>query len=288
MDSGCGEYDVPVVTELRRAQRCVPQPVVGQAAGNVARVTDDTAPATPEIEFRSDVTVELVRSSASDSDVLFAARVSTQGRADSRDGGRRRRGRAEPGPWTHQLPDARPARLPVRAQLDDLLRAGADLRVPRVHAAPHRLVQRGVGPLPRAAPGLLRPRPGAQPGAGGKPGAYEFVRAPPEQYALVDVETRDACDVRIRRVSADARGRRRPRGRPHRAAAEHLLVDVRDDECAIAHELPVAAHQASTGTHFPSFPQREIEMCAEKMEAIWTGLMPFTHAAFNANGRVSP
>ena len=36
-------------------------------------------PAPPEIEFRSDVTVELVRSSASDSDVLFAARVSTQG-----------------------------------------------------------------------------------------------------------------------------------------------------------------------------------------------------------------
>ena len=32
-----------------------------------------------EIEFRSDVTVELVRSSASDADVLFAARVSTQG-----------------------------------------------------------------------------------------------------------------------------------------------------------------------------------------------------------------
>ncbi len=31
------------------------------------------------IEFRSDVTVELVRSSAHDSDVLFAARVSTQG-----------------------------------------------------------------------------------------------------------------------------------------------------------------------------------------------------------------
>ena len=32
-----------------------------------------------EIEFRSDVTVELVRSSAQDADVLFAARVSTQG-----------------------------------------------------------------------------------------------------------------------------------------------------------------------------------------------------------------
>ncbi|HOB57516.1 MAG TPA: FAD-dependent thymidylate synthase, partial [Rhodoglobus sp.] len=33
----------------------------------------------PAVKFRSDVTVELVRSSASDSDVLFAARVSTQG-----------------------------------------------------------------------------------------------------------------------------------------------------------------------------------------------------------------
>ena len=32
-----------------------------------------------DVQFRSDVTVELVRSSAADSDVLFAARVSTQG-----------------------------------------------------------------------------------------------------------------------------------------------------------------------------------------------------------------
>ncbi|MDP1878642.1 MAG: FAD-dependent thymidylate synthase, partial [Actinomycetota bacterium] len=32
-----------------------------------------------EITFRSDVTVELVRASASDADVVFAARVSTAG-----------------------------------------------------------------------------------------------------------------------------------------------------------------------------------------------------------------
>ena len=42
-------------------------------------MTDATQTQSPEIEFRSDVTVELVRSSAADSDVLFAARVSTQG-----------------------------------------------------------------------------------------------------------------------------------------------------------------------------------------------------------------
>jgi thymidylate synthase (FAD) len=39
---------------------------------------------------------------------------------------------------------------------------------------------------------------------------------------------------------------------------------------------------------FPSFPQREIEMVAERMEAHFARLMPITHAAFEANGRVSP
>ncbi|MDP4505242.1 hypothetical protein [Nonomuraea turcica] len=39
---------------------------------------------------------------------------------------------------------------------------------------------------------------------------------------------------------------------------------------------------------FPSFPQREIEMVAEKMERLWAELMPLTHEAFEANGRVCP
>ena len=39
---------------------------------------------------------------------------------------------------------------------------------------------------------------------------------------------------------------------------------------------------------YPSFPQREIEMVAEKMEAEWARLMPITHAAFEEHGRVAP
>lgn len=39
---------------------------------------------------------------------------------------------------------------------------------------------------------------------------------------------------------------------------------------------------------FPSFPQREIEMAAEKMEEAWARLMPVTHAAFNSHGRIAP
>jgi thymidylate synthase (FAD) len=42
------------------------------------------------------------------------------------------------------------------------------------------------------------------------------------------------------------------------------------------------------GTHFPSFPQREIEMVADLMEQAWQPLMPMTAAAFNAGGRVAP
>ncbi|MFT4285579.1 MAG: FAD-dependent thymidylate synthase, partial [Protaetiibacter sp.] len=41
-------------------------------------------------------------------------------------------------------------------------------------------------------------------------------------------------------------------------------------------------------SHFPSFPQREIELVAEQMEAFWAELMPLTHAAFQAGGRVAP
>ena len=52
-----------------------------------------------------------------------------------------------------------------------------------------------------------------------------------------------------------------------------------------AGEQSLAEVEAST---FPSFPQREIEMVAELMEAEWAGLMPLTHAAFERNGRVCP
>ena len=34
--------------------------------------------------------------------------------------------------------------------------------------------------------------------------------------------------------------------------------------------------------------QREIELVAERYEEEWSRLMPLTHAAFVANGRVSP
>jgi thymidylate synthase (FAD) len=45
---------------------------------------------------------------------------------------------------------------------------------------------------------------------------------------------------------------------------------------------------AREDTFFPSFPQREIEMVAEKMEEFFAAAMPVTYETFNKNGRVAP
>jgi thymidylate synthase (FAD) len=50
----------------------------------------------------------------------------------------------------------------------------------------------------------------------------------------------------------------------------------------------LSLRRSDPDSRFPSFPQREIEMVAEQYEQHWTRLMPLTHAAFVANGRVAP
>jgi thymidylate synthase (FAD) len=56
-----------------------------------------------------------------------------------------------------------------------------------------------------------------------------------------------------------------------RSLMNFLSLRVKDDESS-----------------FPSFPQREIEMVAEKMETVFAQIMPMTHASFVQNGRVAP
>ena len=53
---------------------------------------------------------------------------------------------------------------------------------------------------------------------------------------------------------------------------------------ALLHSAEIA-DGAREGSHFPSYPQREIEMVAEKYEEIFKELMPLTHKAFIENGR---
>ena len=253
----------------------------------MAGVTDDTATAPPEIEFRSDVTVELVRSSASDSDVLFAARVSTQGEqtledaasgteATARDKGlinylmRDRHG----SPFEHNS-----MTFYVQAPIF-VFREFMRHRIASYNEESGRYRElRPVFYVPARERNLLQV---------GKPGAYEFLPGTEEQFALVDTATREAVDVH----AFEAYQRMLSAGVAREVARIVLPLNIYSSMYVTVNARSLmnflSLRTKVEGTHFPSFPQREIEMCAEKMEAFWRERMPMTHAAFNANGRVAP
>jgi thymidylate synthase (FAD) len=121
----------------------------------------------------------------------------------------------------------------------------------------------------------------------GKAGAYDFLPGTPEQTALVAAEVQAVC------TEAFASYQRMLDAGVAREVARIVLpltiyssMYVTVNARSLMNFLSLRTKRE--GTHFPSFPQREIEMVAEKMETFWEQLMPLTHAAFNENGRVAP
>ncbi|RMI33888.1 FAD-dependent thymidylate synthase [Streptomyces triticirhizae] len=241
-----------------------------------------TTAATPR--FRSDMTVELVKHSASDTDVLFAARVSTAGERSleelDKDPERSR------GLINYLLRDRHGS--PFEHNSMTFLISAPIFVFREFHR--HRVgwsYNEESGRYRELAPVFYVPdeqRPLVQ---RGRPGKYEFVAGSAEQQALVGKVLEDSY-------------------RQSYAAYQQLLESGVAREVARA-ALPVGLYSTMYATcnarslmHFlglrtkderarvPSFPQREIEMVAELMEAEWARLMPLTHAAFNANGRVAP
>ena len=121
----------------------------------------------------------------------------------------------------------------------------------------------------------------------GKPGHYRFTEGDDDQYKLVT----EAMEQSYRR-SYEAYQEMLAAGVAREVARSVLPVGLFSSMYATCNARSLM-HFLSLRTKderatVPSFPQREIEMVAEKMEAIWAGLMPITHAAFNATGRVAP
>jgi thymidylate synthase (FAD) len=244
----------------------------------------------PEIEFRSDVTVELVRASAHDADVLFAARVSTQGEqslaasrldgtetdADlARDRGlinylmRDRHG----SPFEHNS-----MTFYVQAPIF-VFREFMRHRIASYNEESGRYRElRPVFYVPDADRNLIQ---------SGKPGAYEFLPGTAEQTALVEQQTRD-----VSRHAYEAYQRMLEAGVAREVARIVLPLTIYSSMYVTMNARSLmnflSLRTRRDGTHFPSFPQREIEMCAEKMETFWAALMPLTYGAFNSNGRVAP
>jgi thymidylate synthase (FAD) len=237
----------------------------------------------PPVSFRSDMTVELVRSSASDADVIFAARVSTAGEQSLAD------------------VDADPAS--AKGLINYLMRerhgspfehnsmtffVQAPIFVWREHMR-HRIASyneesgryrqlQGVFYLPAHDRNVVQV---------GKTGAYEFLRGTEAQYDLIDEQMRAACtaayDAYVRMLGA---GVAREVARMVLPVSTYSSAYVTMNARALMNFLSL--RRKADGSRFPSYPQREIEMVAERYEQAWSELMPLTHAAFVANGRVAP
>jgi len=239
-----------------------------------------------DITFRSDVTVELVRHSASDADVIFAARVSTQGEqtlegaasgaeATERDRGlinylmRDRHG----SPFEHNS-------LTFYVQ--------APIFVFREFMR-HRIASYNEesGRYRELRPVFYVPGPERKLIQVGKPGAYDFVEGTTEQYELTVAEIKNTCTEAYASYQRmlDA-GIAREVARAVLPVTLYSSMYVTMNSRSLMNFLSLRTKRE--GTHFPSFPQREIEMVADLMEQAWEPLMPMTAAAFNAGGRVAP
>ena len=240
-----------------------------------------------EIEFRSDVTVELVRSSASDSDVLFAARVSTQGEQtleSARETGAEIEKR-DKGLINYLMRDRHGSPFEHNSMT---FYVQAPIFVFREFMR-HRIASYNEesGRYRELRPVFYVPGPDRKLIQVGKPGAYDFEDGTAEQTALVEQETMD-----VTRAAYEAYQRMLEAGVAREVARIVLPLNIYSSMYVTMNSRSLmnflSLRTKREGTHFPSFPQREIEMVAEKMEQYWADLMPLSYASFNENGRVAP
>lgn len=237
-----------------------------------------------EIEFRSDVTVELVRSSARDADVLFAARVSTQGEQSLEtvgdDAGDRDRGLIN-----YLMRDRHGSPFEHNSMT---FYVQAPIFVFREFMR-HRIASYNEesGRYRELRPVFYVPAPERNLVQVGKPGAYDFLPGSPEQSESVDREVRAVATAAF-----ESYQRMLDAGVAREVARIVLPLNIYSSMYVTMNARSLmnflSLRTKREGTHFPSFPQREIEMCAEKMEQYWAELMPMTAAAFERNGRVAP
>ena len=236
-----------------------------------------------EIIFRDDVTVELVKSSASDADVIWAARVSTAGEQsiDSlKDDPEKSAGlinylaRERHGsPFEHTS-----FTFFISAPIF-VFREFMRHRIASYNEESGRYRElKPVFYIPSRQRKLIQV---------GKTGHYTFEDGTPEQFDLMVSEMKKAYTVAYESYQKmlDA-GIAREVARATLPVATYSTMYVTMNARALMNFLSLRT--TAEGSHFPSYPQREIEMVGEKMEAFFAEKMPLVHAAFNKSGRVSP
>ncbi len=239
--------------------------------------------AVPQIRFRSDVTVELVKAVARDADVLFAARVSTKGEASLADVGAD--AERSQGLINYLMRDRHGSPFEHNSMT---FFVSAPIFVFREFMR-HRMASYNEesGRYRQLDPVFYVPGEDRRLVQEGKPGAYDFVPGTPEQHRIAVEATMRACEQAYAAYTEMlAAGIAREVARGVLPVATYSSMYVTLNARSLMNFLSLRTKRP--GSAFPSYPQREIEMVADRMEEAWAALMPLTHAAFNGNGRVAP
>jgi thymidylate synthase (FAD) len=229
-----------------------------------------------DIKFRSDVTVSLINSMASDSAVTMAARVSTGASEDyGKDAGlinylmRDRHG----SPFEHNA---------------FTFYIEAPIFVFREFMR-HRIASYNEesGRYKELSPVFYVPADDRKLVQVGKPGAYTF-----EDGSYSQIKTTQALTRLSSERSYELYQKMLEQGVAREVARGVLPVNTYSSMYVTMNARSLmnflSLRTTREGTHFPSFPQREIEMVAEKMEEFFAEKMPVTYECFNKNGRVAP
>ncbi len=235
------------------------------------------------IIFRDDMSVELVKSSASDSDVIWAARVSTAGE-QSLDAVGADASRAEG--LINYLARERHGSPFEHTSMTFFI--SAPIFVFREFMR-HRIASYNEesGRYRELNPVFYIPSKERRLVQIGKPGAYEFVEGTPEQYQLTVDAIKESCTLAYANYQKMLEaGVAREVARAVLPVTLYSSMYVTMNARALMNFLSLRT--AREGSHFPSYPQREIEMVAEKMEVEFARLMPITYGAFQKSGRVAP
>ena len=237
----------------------------------------------PGLLFRNDVTVELVRAGASDADVAFAARVSTVGE--------------------QSLDDLNADPASAKGLISYLMRerhgspfehnsmtffVQAPIFVWREHMR-HRVASYNEesGRYRELQPVFYVPDRARNVLQVGKTGSYEFLPGDDGQYDLIESTMRESCrQAYVAYQELLGAGIAREVARMVLPVSIYSSAYVTMNARALMNFLSL--RRKAEASQYPSYPQREIEMVAEKYEEKWAELMPITHAAFVAAGRVAP
>jgi thymidylate synthase (FAD) len=237
--------------------------------------------------FNSDMTVELVKHSASDEDIVFAARVSTQGERslDSIQGFSMGEMEKNYGLINYLMRDRHGS--PFEHSVFTFY-VKAPIFVWREHMR-HRMASYNEesGRYRKLDSEFYLPSRERKLVQVGKAGSYTFEDGTDEQYAITVQMFRKSCeDAYENYINMLDSGVAREVARGVLPVNIYSSAYVTMNARALMNFLSL--RQNAEGQTFPSFPQREIEMVADKYETIFKEIMPMTHKAFVENGRVAP